>query len=106
MPTLEHMGVSRKIGSDDERLRLKRILQGKRPGPVGGFITRTAAEGRGEEDIAADMQFLYNLWQDIRTRAEKRPAPILLHHDLDSVHPILRDHLADSFTPCYIATDN
>ena len=66
MPTLEHMGVSRKIASDEERLRLKRILQGKRPGPVGGFITRTAAEGRTEEDIAGDMLFLYNLWQDIR----------------------------------------
>ena len=55
MPTLEHMGVSRKIASDEERFRLKRILQGKRPGPVGGFITRTAAEGRSEEEIAADM---------------------------------------------------
>ena len=62
MPTLEHMGVSRKIASDEERFRLKRILQGKRPGPVGGFITRTAAEGRSEEEIAGDMEFLYNLW--------------------------------------------
>jgi ribonuclease G len=102
MPTLEHMGVSRKIGSDEERLRLKRILQGKRPGPVGGFITRTAAEGRSEEDIASDMLFLYNLWQDIRTRAEKRPAPILLHHDLDIVQRILRDQLADSFKAIWI----
>jgi ribonuclease G len=102
MPTLEHMGVSRKIGSDEERLRLKRILQAKRPGPVGGFITRTAAEGRSEEDIAGDMQFLYNLWQDIRTRAEKRPAPMLLHHDLDIVQRILRDQLADSFKAIWI----
>jgi ribonuclease G len=102
MPTLEHMGVSRKIGSDEERLRLKRILQGKRPGPVGGFITRTAAEGRSEEDIASDMQFLYNLWQDIRTRADKRPAPMLLHHDLDIVQRILRDQLADSFKAIWI----
>jgi ribonuclease G len=102
MPTLEHMGVSRKIGSDEERLRLKRILQGKRPGPVGGFITRTAAEGRSEEDIAGDMQFLYNLWQDIKTRADKRSAPMLLHHDLDIVQRILRDQLADSFKAIWI----
>ena len=102
MPTLEHMGVSRKIGSDEERLRLKRILQAKRPGPVGGFITRTAAEGRSEEDIAGDMQFLYNLWQDIRTRADKRPAPMMLHHDLDIVQRILRDQLADSFKAIWI----
>jgi ribonuclease G len=102
MPTLEHMGVSRKIASDEERLRLKRILQGRRPGPVGGFITRTAAEGRSEEEIAADMLFLYNLWQDIRTKADKKPAPALLHHDLDIVQRILRDQLGDSFKAIWI----
>ena len=102
MPTLEHMGVSRKIASDEERLRLKRILQGKRPGPVGGFITRTAAEGRTEDEIAGDMLFLYNLWQDIRAKAEKKPAPAMLHHDLDIVQRILRDQLADSFKAIWI----
>ena len=102
MPTLEHMGVSRKIASDEERFRLKRILQGKRPGPVGGFITRTAAEGRSEEEIAADMEFLYNLWQDIRNKSEKKPAPALLHHDLDIVQRILRDQLGDSFKAIWI----
>ncbi len=106
MPTLEHMGVSRKISSDDERLRLKRILQGRRPGPVGGFITRTAAEGRTEEEIAGDMAFLYNLWQDIRAKAEKRPAPLLLHHDLDIVQRILRDQLADSFKAIWIDNED
>jgi Rne/Rng family ribonuclease len=105
MPTLEHMGVSRKIGSDEERLRLKRILQGRRPGPMGGFITRTAAEGRTEEEIAADMAFLYNLWQDIRAKAERRPAPMLLHHDLDIVQRILRDQLGDSFKAIWIDSE-
>jgi Rne/Rng family ribonuclease len=105
MPTLEHMGVSRKIASDEERLRLKRILQGRRPGPTGGFITRTAAEGRTEEEIAGDMAFLYNLWQDIRAKAERRPAPMLLHHDLDIVQRILRDQLADSFKAIWIDSE-
>jgi ribonuclease G len=102
MPTLEHMGVSRKIASDEERLRLKRILQGRRPGTTGGFITRTAAEGRSEEEIAADMAFLYNLWTDIKNKADRRPAPMLLHHDLDIVQRILRDQLADSFKAIWI----
>jgi ribonuclease G len=102
MPTLEHMGVSRKISSDEERARLKRILQGKRPGPVGGFITRTAAEGRSEEEIAADMEFLYHLWQGIREKAEKKPAPVLLHYDLGIVERILRDQLAESFKAIWI----
>src|SRR5579872_5170632 len=102
MPTLEHMGVSRRIASDEERQRLKRILQGKRPGPVGGFITRTAAEGRSEDEIGGDMEFLYNLWQDIRNKADKKPAPALLHHDLDIVQRILRDQLGDSFKAIWI----
>jgi ribonuclease G len=102
MPTLEHMGVSRKISSDEERLRLKRILQGRRPGPVGSFITRTAAEGRSEEEIAADMDFLYKLWQDIRQKADRRPAPALLHHDLDIVQRVLRDQLTGNFKAIWI----
>jgi ribonuclease G len=106
MPTLQHMGVSRKISSDEERLRLKRILQARRPGPLGGFITRTAAEGRTEEEIASDMAFLYNLWMDIRNKAEKRPAPVLLHHDLDIVQRILRDQLADNFKAIWIDNED
>ena len=102
MPTLEHMGVSRRIGSDEERLRLKRILKDRRPGTVGGFITRTAAEGRTEEEIVGDMEFLYNLWTDIKAKADKKPAPALLHHDLDIVQRILRDQLADDFKAIWI----
>jgi ribonuclease G len=104
MPTLEHMGVSRKISSDEERLRLKRILQTHRVGMTGGFILRTAGEGHTEQEVAADMRFLYSLWQDIRQKAEKRPAPALLHHDLDIVRRILRDQFTESFKAIW--TDN
>ncbi len=97
MPTVDHLGVSRKIASDEERLRLRRILQTHRTGVPGGYIVRTAGEGKSERDIAADMMFLYNLWLDIRQKAEKRPAPALIHHDLDIVQRLLRDQLADSF---------
>jgi ribonuclease G len=97
MPTLEHMGVSRKIGSDDERIRLKRILQAHRAEFTGGFITRTAAEGRTEDEILNDMRFLYNLWTDIKHKAEKKPAPLLLHHDLDIVQRTLRDQVNEQF---------
>ncbi len=97
MPTVDHLGVSRKIASDEERLRLRRILQNHRTGVPGGYIVRTAGEGKSERDIAADMMFLYNLWLDIRQKAEKRPAPAMIHHDLDIVQRLLRDQLADSF---------
>ena len=102
MPTLEHMGVSRKIASDEERLRLKRILQSNRAGIQGGYIVRTAGEGKSEDEIAADMNFLANLWIDIRQKAEKRPAPTLLHHDLDIVQRLLRDQLTENFKAIWV----
>jgi ribonuclease G len=102
MPTVDHVGVSRKIGSDEERLRLKRILQQHRVGIPGGFILRTAGEGRSEEELRADMHFLYNLWMDMRQKAEKKKAPVLIHHDLDLVQRILRDQLTSSFKNVWV----
>ena len=102
MPSVNHMGVSRKIASEQERQRLKRILQTHRVGTVGGFIVRTAGEGVSEQDIAADMNFLYSLWLDIRQKAEKKPAPALLHCDLDIVQRTLRDQLTEDFKAIWI----
>jgi ribonuclease G len=102
MPTVEHLGVSRKIASDEERQRLKRILQRHREGVAGGFIMRTAGEGKTEDDIAADMQYLANLWLEIRAKAEKRRAPALLHHDIEVVQRILRDQLTDGFKAVWV----
>jgi ribonuclease G len=102
MPSVSHAGVSRKIASEEERHRLKRILQTHRAGTTGGFIVRTAGEGVSEEEIAADMDFLYNLWTDIREKAEKKPAPALLHYDLDIVQRILRDRLTEDFKAIWI----
>ena len=97
MPTVEHMGVSRKIASDDERLRLKKILQAQRGSLSGGFIIRTAGEGKSEEEITSDMLFLHSLWMDLKTKAERKPAPVLVHHDLDIVQRIIRDQLTTTF---------
>jgi len=102
MPTVDHIGVSRKIPSDEERLRLKRILQNNRTGISGGYIVRTAGEGRTEEELRADMMFLYNLWLDMRQKAERRPAPLLVHHDLNVVERILRDQLTSSFKSIWV----
>jgi ribonuclease G len=102
MPTVDHIGVSRKIPSDDERSRLKRVLQTHRSGIPGGYIVRTAGDGRTEEELRDDMMFLYNLWLDIRQKAEKRPAPALLHHDLDLVERVLRDQFTSSFKSVWV----
>jgi ribonuclease G len=102
MPTVDHIGVSRKIPSDEERLRLKRILQSNRTGISGGYIVRTAGEGRTEEELRADMMFLYNLWLDMRQKAERRPAPVLIHHDLNVVERILRDQLTAAYKSVWV----
>jgi ribonuclease G len=105
MPTVDHVGVSRKIASDEARMRLKRILQTHRAGIPGGFILRTAGEGKSEEELRADMHFLYNLWMDIRQKAEKKKAPALVHHDLDLVQRILRDQLTSSFKNVWVDSE-
>ncbi|MBV9036602.1 MAG: Rne/Rng family ribonuclease [Acidobacteriaceae bacterium] len=105
MPSVGHLGVSRKIASDEERQRLKRILQAHRVGTTGGFIVRTAGEGVPEEEIAADMNFLYSLWLDIRQKAEKKPAPALLHYDLDIVQRILRDQVTEDFKSIWVDSE-
>jgi Rne/Rng family ribonuclease len=70
MPTVNHTGVSRKISSEEERQRLKRIIQSERENGHGGFIVRTAAQNAAEEDLRADIRFLKGLWTEIKTRAD------------------------------------
>jgi ribonuclease G len=106
MPTVEHIGVSRKIGTDEERQRLKRTLHQLRAeaGVGGGFIVRTAANGCTLDELREDMQYLIRTWTDIRRRAERAKAPAIAHRDLDLVQRILRDQLSTDFTA--IRVDN
>ena len=101
MPTVEHVGVSRKIESDSERARLRKLIQlirAEEDVPSGGFIVRTAGVGISEEDLRNDARYLVRTWLDIRRSAEKMKAPALTHRDLDLVQRILRDQLSDDFT--------
>ncbi len=102
MPTVDHVGISRKIPSEEERTRLKRVIQANRTGIPGGFIVRTAGDGRTEDELRADMLFLYNMWLDLRQKAEKKNAPALIHHDLDVVERILRDQLTSAFKSVWV----
>jgi Rne/Rng family ribonuclease len=97
MPTVEHVGVSRKIASDAERLRLKDIILKHRDRFPGGVIVRTAAEDHSEEDLVTDLNFLVRLWEDIRSRAEKVSAPALIHAEMDLVQRLLRDQFSFEF---------
>jgi ribonuclease G len=97
MPTINHIGVSRKITSEEERLRLRNIILENKGSLTGGFIVRTAGGGRSEEEFKADLKFLSTLWNETRAKADRVKAPALLHHDLDLVQRILRDMLSPDF---------
>ena len=105
MPTVNHVGVSRKIGSDEERQRLKRILISEKGNAHGGFIVRTAASGASEEDLRSDLRFLINLWTDIKSRSENGKAPALIYHDLNLVERILRDQVTSNFTSIWVDSE-
>lgn len=101
MPTIEHLGVSRKIESSNERGRLRTLIQRIRQDseiPSGGFIVRTAGIGISEEDLRNDAKYLVRTWQDIKKGSEKAKSPALVHQDLDLVQRLLRDQLSDDFT--------
>ncbi len=90
MPTVDHLGVSRKINSHAERSRLRKIIKEIRI-PNCGFIVRTAGEGREEIDFSADVDFLKRLWNKVRKKSETVQAPALVHADLNLVLRTVRD---------------
>src|SRR6185369_373703 len=82
MPTVNHIGVSRRIENEAERQRLKEMLEAIRPHGTGGFIVRTAGEERNEDEFRADLKYLTDVWDQIKRKAEKVSAPTAIHHDL------------------------
>jgi ribonuclease E len=105
MPTVNHVGVSRKISSDEERLRLKRILTSEKGTAPGGFIVRTAADGASEEELRADLRFLISLWTEIKSRSDNGKAPALIYHDLNLVERVLRDQVSDNFSTIWVDSE-
>jgi Rne/Rng family ribonuclease len=105
MPTVNHTGVSRKIASDEERQRLKRIVLSERDNGHGGFIVRTAAQNAGEDELRADIRFLKGLWNDIKSRAEASKPPALIYHDLNVVERVLRDQVTSDFSVIWVDTE-
>src|SRR5712691_8789691 len=102
MPTVNHIGVSRRIENEDERARLKLLLERIRPAAPGGFIVRTAGEQREEEEFRADLRYLTELWEQIKRRAEKASAPTAIHHDLDLILRTIRDVLSPEFKSVWV----
>jgi ribonuclease G len=90
MPFIEHTGVSRRIENEQERERLKEILDSIRPEGK-GIIARTVAEGQSHKTLKSDYQMLVNIWKEIQKKVEKQKAPLEIHRDLNFVQRALRD---------------
>jgi ribonuclease G len=90
MPQARHVGVSRRIRDERERDRLRAALRGLKL-PPGGFILRTNAEGKGEEEFAHDVEFLSRLWSQIQARFEQAKSPAALHEEMDLTFRVVRD---------------
>ena len=100
MPTVEHIGVSRKIVSREQRVRLRRIVREFREehGMPGGVIIRTAAGDRPKEDIVSDLTYFHELWTETQQKGETRRAPAVIHREDSLVAKLLRDLLTNDFS--------
>ncbi|MGQ0504933.1 MAG: ribonuclease E/G, partial [Myxococcaceae bacterium] len=93
MPTVDHVGISRRIANEKERRRLREIVDRLRP-PGTGFIVRTVAENVPQEKLEADIRFLIEVWNETVRKNEKRGGPGLMHSDLDLILRATRDLFA------------
>lgn len=94
MPGVGHVGVSRRIQDEAERERLREISLPLVQNNT-GFIVRTAAEGINREELAQDIQYLTELWQNIQHKAKKAKPVSLIHHDLGLIERTVRDILTE-----------
>lgn len=100
MPTVDHIGVSRKIESREERRRVRTLVQKFKDetGLPGGVIIRTAAVNRPEEDILSDLQYFQSVWTEVQRRRETQRPPAVLYREESLVAKLLRDFLTEQFT--------
>lgn len=90
MPTVDHVGISRRISSDRERRRLRRLVNEMRP-QGSGFIVRTVASGVADKELRADMAFLIKMWNEVVKKTETSRCPSLIYSDLDLLLRSVRD---------------
>jgi ribonuclease G len=96
MPTVEHVGVSRRIQDEKERERLKKLAKDLRPKGM-GLIVRTLAEGQSQEELEQDIKFLTKVWEQIQRQGKRTGAPALLYKDHDLVFRLIRDCFSREF---------
>jgi ribonuclease G len=96
MPTVSHVGISRRVSSERQRRRLRRIVDEMRPKGA-GFIVRTVARHASSAQVRAGMDYLIRLWANIKVNERINRAPVLLYRDLDLMLRTVRDNLSPEF---------
>ena len=94
LPTLSHIGISRKIENEQERERLKEKIENSQI--QGGIIVRTAGEGMDEEELATDIGYLEKIWDEIQKSYQQEAGIGLIYSEVDFELRVLRDFLSDS----------
>ena len=106
VPTIDHVGISKRIGSERERARLREAIDAVKP-PQGGFIVRTLASGLTKKKLKADVGYLVREWEKIiARRAETTKAPALLYEDLDLTLRVARDHFTEEVDKIVVDTQS
>lgn len=100
LPTVRHLGISRRIESESERDRLKSLVQ--KLNPMGGVIVRTAGEGATEESLRSDIEYLDRLGKEILKNYEKKKGTGLVHSELEVELRALRDMLNEQVTTVWV----
>jgi ribonuclease G len=100
MPTVDHIGVSRKIESREERARLRGIVRQFREAHAfnGGVIIRTAAANRPDADILGDLEYFHQVWKEIKHKSDTQRSPAVIYREQSLVAKLLRDLLTDEFS--------
>jgi len=104
MPAIDHLGVSRKIKSAEERSRLRKLLSRIKKRGV-GLIVRTAGEGKELSDFKPDFKYLLHTWEEIKKRADKAKPPALLYEEPDVFLKVLRDIFSPEFSALIVDTE-
>lgn len=100
LPTVRHLGISRRIEQESERERLRGIVQ--KINPQGGVIVRTAGEGAPDEQLRSDIEYLDRLGKEIFKAYEKRTKPGMIHHELDVELRALRDMMNEDVSTVWV----
>jgi ribonuclease G len=94
LPTVDHLGISKRIGSSRERQRLRQVMESLKPAR-GGLIVRTVAEGLTKKQLKADVGYLIRVWAEVCKKRETARASEVLYTELDLVLKVARDLFTD-----------